>query len=1313
MENNVVQRNSKVLSEVNVAEYSSREENQQNDQLNMPTRKTDNQAETSYKKLSRSCEKFPPLIRKNSNDGLFLSHSMSSKTLMDHLCPAENKSSKTFQTIDIMKIKEGNLKQDETKDAGIKTGSNTPEIINNDGLPSLFPNIPSFSSFDFSKTGFPYRRSSEVAQESFAQKAGIFHLSIEKPDTRPIMDHKHPLVASSKDEISTQEEGNTDVPKPCQSGLNASQNFNKQCSYLRSTSSLAFSYHSSSGSSFSSSLSQSLSSPRESYLSQSLNSGQQREKQLKKNTQNLRNSLSHEDISQISCLSQPHEEQCRMLQLHSLETSQTSCNADINRHSGSKNVLSGALENCQEQTNSSNNNSNFNLDKEASSEVLVSEKETGSAESTKISETGKIESVAKKNLSDKSTLIKPEQIELFSSNISPVNSQNKTPNSAKATSKPQKMYRSSTVAKIENLSSRNETRRQMLLNLQRRPNYQKSVSSLRPKDVGVCISSVTMHKRNERNVTKHLQNKGDLFENKINESRKPLVSELVKQHKVRMAPNGENKPLLDILAQRTQTTAVTKLDSCVKIEDMFKKLRERKNEPHPNNKTVNKQKTVVEPKKILQNISGSKLPSGKLHQPNENQESKKFNKHPNRKWSNEKDGKSHKMSRKHQSKSKRKNPKQFSARSESEEDLRSKLNPNMAIISGSNWHIVTDCIDVRNVKVVNHSNICQEYTSSNKDDDDPNSSKQNENNKMIDDFHPEFLNNLINNQENGKKLSHLTIHNLNIQNSNSSYDKLSSVDESPEILKMDDISRNKDWNDTTISPFDDTNTELLNVLSENLSVQDKEHEYKDFNKGLPQSEYVAENVNPVVADSDSEYETDFECLSLCESDCAEDVENLSEKTFAENQQKDQIKTAEVNQENLDSVVEELLNYSTSPVCLEKRLSNISLPESDSILLRSLKHQKNSPFYAQSKSDNTTTAEEEITDVKENLDVSGAKTSFHRNLKSQASHKFHCVDGHSSDKESASFSQLEELNNKHAILCRRDSTSTTSSFLSIGEDFTWKKGDLLGSGSYGRVWRGLTSDGEQIAVKQIVLDVSDREKAEREYQKVQEEVEILKTLQHKNIVSFLGMRREGEEVSIFMQYVTGGSIAQLLARFGPLDEPVFCSYTQQILEGVKYLHDRNVIHRDIKGGNVMLMPNSTIKLVDFGCAKRLCYSLNKNSLCNPTSLQGTPYWMAPEVIQETGHGKKSDIWSIGCTVFEMATKSPPWSDMNPYAAIFAICSSKPVPALPSDFSQKARDFVRVCLIRDPAKRPTASELLQDKFITTSHHGRRRKSVTCFN
>lgn len=88
-------------------------------------------------------------------------------------------------------------------------------------------------------------------------------------------------------------------------------------------------------------------------------------------------------------------------------------------------------------------------------------------------------------------------------------------------------------------------------------------------------------------------------------------------------------------------------------------------------------------------------------------------------------------------------------------------------------------------------------------------------------------------------------------------------------------------------------------------------------------------------------------------------------------------------------------------------------------------------------------------------------------------------------------------------------------------------------------------------------------------------------------------------------------------------------------------------------------------------------------------------------------------SIGCTVFEMATKSPPWSDMNPYAAIFAICSSKPVPALPSDFSQKARDFVRVCLIRDPAKRPTASELLQDKFITTSHHGRRRKSVTCFN
>ncbi|KAL8569123.1 hypothetical protein ACOMHN_055039 [Nucella lapillus] len=266
-----------------------------------------------------------------------------------------------------------------------------------------------------------------------------------------------------------------------------------------------------------------------------------------------------------------------------------------------------------------------------------------------------------------------------------------------------------------------------------------------------------------------------------------------------------------------------------------------------------------------------------------------------------------------------------------------------------------------------------------------------------------------------------------------------------------------------------------------------------------------------------------------------------------------------------------------------------------------------------------------------------------------------------------------------------------------ETIQWKKGNVLGKGAFGTVWCGLTNEGELIAVKQIELNTADRQKAEREYEKVQEEVELLKTLKHINIVGYLGTSLDDSTVSIFMQFVPGGSIASILARFGALDETVFRRYTRQILQGVEYLHDNDVIHRDIKGGNVMLMPNGIIKLIDFGCAKRLCINLSLSQSQILRSMKGTPYWMAPEVVNESGHGKKSDIWSIGCTIFEMATRKPPWADMNPMAAIFAIGSERPVPSLPDKFSPQAITFVNRCLTRNQQQRPSATELLTDIFM----------------
>lgn len=194
--------------------------------------------------------------------------------------------------------------------------------------------------------------------------------------------------------------------------------------------------------------------------------------------------------------------------------------------------------------------------------------------------------------------------------------------------------------------------------------------------------------------------------------------------------------------------------------------------------------------------------------------------------------------------------------------------------------------------------------------------------------------------------------------------------------------------------------------------------------------------------------------------------------------------------------------------------------------------------------------------------------------------------------------------------------------------------------------GLTSQGQLIAVKQVILDSSDADAANKEYSRLQGEVELLKTLRHINIVGFLGTSLQQHVVSIFMEYIPGGSIASIIHRlvwnilseaitsgkitvlhkspeykllsdafrFGPLPERVLALYTQQILEGVAYLHMNRVIHRDLKGNNVMLMPTGVIKLIDFGCARRLSYM--HHTTCNSVdllkSVHGTPYWMAPEV-----------------------------------------------------------------------------------------------------
>ncbi|ELR53716.1 SPS1/STE20-related protein kinase YSK4 [Bos mutus] len=280
---------------------------------------------------------------------------------------------------------------------------------------------------------------------------------------------------------------------------------------------------------------------------------------------------------------------------------------------------------------------------------------------------------------------------------------------------------------------------------------------------------------------------------------------------------------------------------------------------------------------------------------------------------------------------------------------------------------------------------------------------------------------------------------------------------------------------------------------------------------------------------------------------------------------------------------------------------------------------------------------------------------------------------------------------------------SESSLKYEESILWTKGEILGKGAYGTVYCGLTSQGQLIAVKQVALDTSDKLATVKEYQKLQEEVDLLKALKHVNIVAYLGTCLEENILSIFMEFVPGGSISSIINRFGPLPEMVFCKYTEQILQGVAYLHENCVVHRDIKGNNVMLMPTGIIKLIDFGCAKRLAWAgLNGTHSDMLKSMHGTPYWMAPEVINESGYGRKSDIWSIGCTVFEMATGKPPLASMDRMAAMFYIGAHRGLmPPLPDCFSENAADFVRACLTRDQHERPSAVQLLKHSFLKRSH------------
>ena len=247
-------------------------------------------------------------------------------------------------------------------------------------------------------------------------------------------------------------------------------------------------------------------------------------------------------------------------------------------------------------------------------------------------------------------------------------------------------------------------------------------------------------------------------------------------------------------------------------------------------------------------------------------------------------------------------------------------------------------------------------------------------------------------------------------------------------------------------------------------------------------------------------------------------------------------------------------------------------------------------------------------------------------------------------------------------------------------------ERIGKGSFGQVYKALYIPNNQ----RVAIKVIDLEEAVDEIEDIQQEISMIKQLNSTFITKFYDSFIKDSQLWLVMEYCDGGSLIDII-KWKPLDEKTAAIIIRDILKGLEYIHGEGKLHRDIKCANILLKQDGSVKICDFGVSGQMSHTLSKRH-----TFVGSPMWMAPEVIIESGYNEKADIWSLGITCIELVKGQPPYSEEHPMRALFLIPKNDP-PTLEGPFSKSFKEFTSLCLQKDFKLRPSAKELLKHKFI----------------